>query len=139
MHASATVRAEPTTGGVSSILVVGDGLVLREPVTSNLEAEGFMVRSATGGHQVLDLAREMQPDLILLDVMMPGRDGLRVLSELRQDPQTARIPVVVLSARATDEQVREGWDAGADLYLLKPFDINELLGFLAYLTIDGQR
>ncbi len=138
MTATVTTEPDPATIGVHRILVVDDDLVLRELVTLNLEAEGFSVRTASDGDQALELARELQPDLILLDVMMPGRDGLSALGELRQDPRTAEIPVALLTARATDEQVWEGWDAGADFYILKPFDIDELLSFLTYLSVGAQ-
>jgi DNA-binding response OmpR family regulator len=69
------------------------------------------------------------PDLIVLDVMMPGRDGFDVLEQLKARPRTAVIPVVLLTAKAADADVWEGWKSGADYYMTKPFDPGELARF----------
>ena len=131
-----TVRNETQ---VRHVLVVDDDPVIRELVTFNLEAEGLQVASAGDGDVAHSLAREQQPDLIILDVMMPGRDGLSTLGELRSDPRTSHIPVALLTARATDAEVWEGWEAGADYYIVKPFDVNEILNFIAYLSVEDQQ
>jgi len=112
------------------ILVADDDPFLRDMLTLNLEAEGFQVATCADGEEARDLARASHPDLVVLDVMMPMRDGLAVLSSLKTNPSTRDIPVVLLTARATDADVWRGWQSGADYYLTKPFDLDELLAFI---------
>ena len=112
------------------ILVADDDPFLRDMLTLNLEAEGFQVATCADGEEARDLARASRPDLVVLDVMMPMRDGLAVLSSLKTNPSTRDIPVVLLTARATDADVWRGWQSGADYYLTKPFDLDELLAFI---------
>jgi DNA-binding response OmpR family regulator len=76
------------------------------------------------------------PDVLVLDIMMPGRDGYAVLRALRSNPATASVPVVLLSAKATDAEVWEGWKAGADYYITKPFNPTELTDFIEHLVLD---
>jgi signal transduction histidine kinase len=91
----------------------------------------YQVELAADGKTALTLAREMPPDLIISDVMLPGLDGFTLLKELRADPTTARIPVLLLSARAGEEATLEGLAAGAEDYLVKPFSARELLARVA--------
>jgi diguanylate cyclase (GGDEF)-like protein len=109
------------------ILVVDDDPDILQFVEMNLEMEGFETHTAEGGRLALELARERPPDLILLDVMMPELDGLTVLRRLRSSPATSSIPVVLLTAKALAEDRVRGLDLGADDYITKPFDIEELL------------
>lgn len=108
------------------VLIADDNADMRAYIADVL-AEEFTVRVAPDGAAALRVAREDHPDLVLTDVMMPGLDGFALLRELRADPATAAVPVVMLSARAADEAVLEGLDAGADEYLLKPFSSAELV------------
>ena len=83
--------------------------------------EGFDVDEAADGAAGLDAIRADRPDAVVLDVMMPGIDGLEVLRELREDPELATLPIVLLTAKAGVNAEQEGWDAGATAYLTKPF------------------
>ena len=94
--------------------------------------------SAGDGEAARELILSTLPDLVVLDVMMPKMDGLAVLAALKAEPQTKEIPVVMLTARASDTDLWEGWDAGADYYITKPFDLEELLRFIGYLQVNGQ-
>ena len=111
-------------------LVVDDDPAIREILVTNLAAEGMEVHTAENGDDALHLARELLPDLIVLDVMMPGRDGYAVLGELKSDVATADIPVVLLTAKGGEDDVWEGWKSGADYYITKPFSVDELMYFV---------
>jgi two-component system alkaline phosphatase synthesis response regulator PhoP len=112
---------------MSKILVIEDEKNILELVRFNLEREGFQVISAMDGTSGLDMAHEELPDLIILDVMLPGMNGLEVCRELHQDPTTSNIPVVILSARAEELDKVLGLEMGADDYIVKPFSPRELL------------
>ena len=109
------------------ILVVDDDPDILQFVRLNLELDGFEVDLAGGGKQALELAAMSPPDLMLLDIMMPEIDGLTVLRRLRNDPSTSSIPVIVLTARSLAEDRVKGLDLGADDYITKPFDLEELI------------
>ena len=108
------------------ILVADDNRTPRQYV-SRLLSERYEVTAVADGMAALAAARSRPPDLVLSDVMMPLVNGFRVLRELRDDPSTASIPVILLSARAGEESHVEGLEAGADDYLVKPFSARELL------------
>jgi two-component system cell cycle response regulator len=104
------------------VLVVDDERAIRELCRVNLVLAGFEVLDASDGAEALELARTQPLDIILLDVLMPGMSGWEVLSELRADPATAPIPVVLLTAlNGEDDQIR-GWEGGVVEYLTKPFN-----------------
>ncbi|MCL1600055.1 MAG: response regulator, partial [Actinomycetia bacterium] len=109
------------------ILVVDDDPDILQFVQMNLELDGFEVELAGGGREALEKAAAAPPDLMLLDVMMPEIDGLTVLRRMRADPPTANIPVIVLTARSLAEDRVKGLDLGADDYITKPFDLEELI------------
>lgn len=109
------------------ILVIEDEAPLREGILELLAAEGFETIAAANGQQGLQLAQEKLPDLILCDVLMPILDGYQTLEALRQNPQTALIPFIFLTAKGTARDFRQGLRLGADDYLLKPFERRELL------------
>ncbi|MBD3220434.1 response regulator [bacterium] len=120
---------------MQTILVCDDEANIRNIMDFSLEAEGFRVVTATDGDEALRCAITEEPDLILLDIMMPGRDGLTVCRDLKSDAATRHIPVLMLSARAAKGDRELGLEAGADDYMTKPFSpgrivgkINELLG-----------
>jgi len=113
-----------------SVIVADDDDVLRSLLVLNLEAEGMQVHEAENGAKALQYALTHRPDLMVLDVMMPVHDGLKVLRALKDEPTTAGIPVVLLTARAGEEDIEEGWQAGADYYITKPFHMDELLGLV---------
>lgn len=108
------------------ILVVDD----EEPVALSIERSlrrEYQVRVANYGAEALKIARRIKPDLIVLDVIMPGMDGFQVCRELRHDPIMKSIPILFLTARGEVEDKVEGFEAGADDYLAKPYDVRELL------------
>lgn len=112
------------------VFVVDDDPLLLELLSLNLRADGLEVNSFDHGLEVCARAASESPDVIVLDVMLPDRDGLSVLRELKSDPDTRDIPVVLLTAKATDEEVWAGWAAGADYYITKPFELDALLRFI---------
>jgi len=111
----------------TNILVVDDEPDLLELIDTNLKAAGFNVLTAASGREGLRQAREAKPQLILLDVMLPEMDGLEVCKALRRDPATKSIPIVMLTARATEIDRVLGLELGADDYVTKPFSIRELV------------
>ena len=98
---------------------------------ARLLSERYAVETASDGEAALAFAKAQRPDLILSDVMMPRLDGFGLLRELRADPQTKTIPVILLSARAGEESRIEGLEQGADDYLIKPFSAREPLARVA--------
>ena len=113
---------------MNKILVIEDEEFVRENIIDLLEAEGFEVIAAENGQIGIALAKDMIPDLILCDVMMPGLDGYGVLSMMRQDSFMASIPFIFLTAKAAKADFRQGMELGADDYITKPFTRAELLG-----------
>jgi DNA-binding response OmpR family regulator len=109
-----------------TVLVIDDEAPIRLLCRVNLEAEGMRVLEATDGAGGLELARTASPDLILLDVMMPGLDGWRVAEQLLADEATQRIPIVFVTARAEMRDRARGLDAGGVDYVTKPFNPIEL-------------
>ena len=109
------------------ILVVDDDPDIVQFVRVNLELEGFEVDTASDGHEAISSALTGAPDVVVLDVMMPGMDGLNVLKQLRSHPSAANTSVILLTAKALPEDRVAGLDLGADDYITKPFDINELV------------
>src|SRR6266540_993995 len=123
-------RPEPHPGGSARparqttrrVLVIDDERSIRMLCRVNLSASGMEVLEAPSGEEGLELARRQRPDLVLLDVMMPGQDGWSVARALAEDPQTREIPVVFLTARADAADRRRGQQLGGVGYLVKPFD-----------------
>lgn len=113
---------------MKKILVIEDEEFVRENISELLDAEGFDVITAEDGRIGVDLAKAMVPDLILCDVMMPELDGYGVLAALRQEPATAAVPFIFLTAKAAKADFRQGMELGADDYITKPFTRAELLG-----------
>jgi len=109
------------------ILVVDDDPDILQYVKMNLEREGFETETASNGIEALQVARQSPPALVLMDVMMPGMDGLTALRHLRNDPTTSSVPVVMLTARALAKDRVKGLDLGADDYITKPFAVEELV------------
>jgi len=111
----------------ATILVIDDEKDLIELVRYNLEKEHYDVIAATDGPSGLQIARKHAPDLVVLDVMMPGMDGLEVCRSLRTDPRTSGLPLIMLTARAAEADRVVGLELGADDYITKPFSPRELV------------
>jgi DNA-binding response OmpR family regulator len=111
---------------VTKVLVIDDEAPIRLLCRVNLEAEGMDVIEAADGPTGVDKAREEEPDVILLDVMMPGLDGWRVAEQLLEDDRTMGIPIIFLTARAEFRDRARGLDIGGVDYITKPFNPLEL-------------
>lgn len=109
-----------------TVLIADDDEDILNLVRFRLERDGLRVLLARDGQQALQTAREERPDLCVLDVMMPKLSGLEVLAQLRRDPDTAAMPVIMLTARAHEADVDAGFDGGANDYVIKPFSPQEL-------------
>lgn len=109
------------------ILVVDDEEDILELVAFNLKREGYQVASADSGEKALDLARSEAPALIVLDLMLPGMDGLEVARHLKADARTGHIPIIMLTAKGEEADIVTGLELGADDYLTKPFSPRVLL------------
>ena len=114
------------------MLVVDDDPVIVTLLRVNFEMEGYTVISAGDGEEGLEVARRERPDVIVLDVMMPRLDGLGMARKMREDPDTAPIPILLLSAKAQATDVAAGLEV-ADDYVTKPFEPLELLDRVAAL------
>ncbi len=122
------------TDQLPRVLVVDDSDVIRQLISVNLQLEGFEVFTAVDGQDCLDRVRDVAPDVVTLDVMMPRLDGWETAMRLRADPQTAAVRIVLLSAQAQDSDVRRGGRIGVDAYLTKPFDPDELISTVRRLA-----
>lgn len=109
------------------ILLVDDEQALVEMVKMRLEANDYEVVTANDGQAALDLARGEKPDLIILDVMLPKMDGYKVCALLKKDSRYAAIPILMFTAKAQQEDMDIGEEAGANGYLAKPFEPQKLL------------
>ncbi len=121
------------------VLVVDDDPQVLKLLRLNFEMEGYDVDAATDGSEALAAAARRRPDAVVCDVMMPGMDGLEVVRRIREDPELADIPIVVVSAKAQRSDMREGVKAGADEYVTKPFDPQDVLDAVARLLDSGAR
>ena len=110
-----------------TILLVDDEANLRILVSTTLDEAQYRIIEATDGTAALELARQQRPDLLVLDWMMPGLNGIDVVQALRQDPVTAHIPIIMLSARGQETDKERGRSVGTSAYLVKPFSPLELL------------
>jgi two-component system alkaline phosphatase synthesis response regulator PhoP/two-component system response regulator VicR len=116
------------------VLVCDDDEPTRELLVAVLETEGFEVSSVPDGPSCLAALAGDPPDVLVLDVMMPGMDGYQVMEILRRDFPDSEVHVVMLTARTNDEDVWNGWVSGVDYYMAKPFDSNELVRFVHFLA-----
>jgi CheY-like chemotaxis protein len=109
------------------VLVVDDSDTIRSLITLNLELEGFEVIQASDGQECLDLVSAVQPDVITLDVAMPRLDGFGAAARLRSSPDTAHIPIVMVTARAQGSDLERGAELGVAAYVTKPFEPTDLV------------
>jgi CheY-like chemotaxis protein len=123
-----------STGPALHALVVDDSRVIRELIAVNLELEGFEVSTAEDGERAVELAPELLPDVITLDVMMPRLNGFEAAVLLRRDPRTAAIPIVMVTGRAQRVDLERGKEVGVEAYLTKPFEPTELVELVELVT-----
>jgi DNA-binding response OmpR family regulator len=127
-----------TAPGAKPILVADDDPDILELVCLRLERVGHSTVRAGDGEEAVRLAGETTPKMCILDIVMPGVSGLDVVRELRAAPPTAGVPILLLSASVQDADVQRGLELGADDYLRKPFETQQLLGRVADLLSDGR-
>ncbi len=108
------------------ILIVDDEMATLLPLKRSLESEGYIVIEACDGYEAIKKSKSEIPELIILDLMMPGMDGIEVCSQLKKDAHTEKIPVIMLTARDEVRDKVKGLEMGADDYVTKPFHLNEL-------------
>lgn len=118
---------------MAKILVVDDDPAVVRLVQLNLELEGHEVETATNGSEALDAVARRLPDAIVCDLMMPVTDGFTVLRTLRIDPAAKKIPFVILSAKTLPADIQKALEMGADRYIAKPFDPQDLIDTVAAL------
>ena len=111
----------------STVLVVDDDPVILKLLEVNFEMEGFAVLVARDGQEGIEVATRDQPDLVVSDIMMPKKSGLELVIALKSDASTRDIPIILLSAKAQNADVRSGLEAGADDYVTKPFEPLDLV------------
>lgn len=122
---------------MATILVADDELDIVETIRCILEAKGHDVLEANDGMAALEQAKNGKPDIVFLDVMMPGLDGYKVCRMLKYDSEYRDIPIVMLTARSSSQDREIGKEAGADMYMTKPFDIEEVLDLIEKLLENG--
>lgn len=119
--------AQKLSNKTINVLAVDDESAIREMIRFTLSRQGMDVESAADAREALDSISRRKPDIILMDWMMPGISGLDLTRRLRRDPATAEIPIIMLTARMTEDNKVAGLDAGSDDYILKPFSPRELI------------
>jgi CheY-like chemotaxis protein len=120
--------------GPKTVLVADDEDDIRDLIAFRLQSVGYDVVTADNGHDALAVARRRLPDLMVLDVNMPGLDGIEVCYRVHEDPVTAEIPVIVVSARAQRTDIDLAFAAGADDFLAKPFQSTILIQRIGWLV-----
>src|SRR5271170_8032589 len=128
------VASRTVTHGLGRVLVVDDDEVIRQLIAVNLTLEGFDVETAVDGRDCLEKVAAVGPDVITLDVMMPRLDGWVTATQLRRNPETAGIKVVLITARAQEDDRVRGRQIGVDAYLTKPFDPAEMIRVIRELA-----
>lgn len=118
----------------STILIVDDDLAGRQTLEAVLDGQGYRLELAENGLQAIEMARKLLPDVILLDVMMPGMDGFEVCQRIRSEPILAEIPIIMLTALDDRKSLLDGLESGADDYITKPYDRHELRARLTGIT-----
>ncbi len=120
----------------ATILVVDDDPVILQLLQVNFEMEGFSVITAADGQEGVERTRADRPDIIVSDVMMPRMSGLELVAAIKGDPDTAAIPVLLLTAKAQQSDIADGLGTGADDYVTKPFEPLELVDRVNRLLAD---
>ena len=111
----------------SRILIADDDSTIRRFLATLLEDRGYEIHEAPDGEQAYRMAGEVKPDLMLLDLIMPFRDGFDVLQDLKRQDTTAHIPIIIMSVKDREEEIVKGFNLGAEDYVVKPFNSLELI------------
>ena len=119
-----------------TILIVEDDPVASELIEYALHVEGYDTLVALNGEQGMSHARDHNPDLVVLDVMLPGMDGFEICRRLKAEPETTHIPILILSAKAQVTDVKTGQEVGAEIYLTKPLDPSNLVEQVRFLLSE---
>lgn len=119
---------------IKKILVIDDEPEIVKVISLRLKANGYEVIPGTSGKEALSLTKEYSPDLVILDVMMPAPNGYKVCRMIKDNPDTKHIPVILLTAKTSESDKFWGKEAGADEYLMKPYNAEELLCSIKKLT-----
>ena len=122
-----------------TVLVIDDDPVIVKLLRVNFELEGFTVITAADGQEGVERAKTGRPDVVISDIMMPTMNGLELVSTLKSDPETADLPILLLSAKAQMADVQRGFELGADDYVTKPFDPIELIDKVTALAAARRR
>ena len=109
------------------VLIIDDDPHIVDSVSQYLELEGYVAFSALSGPEGLEIALQEQPNIIVLDIMMPEMDGFQVMERLKGSEKLRQIPVIMLTAKGSDNDVMLGWRSGVANYITKPFDLEELV------------
>ena len=120
-----------------TVLVVDDQPHIVRLIQVNLEKEGFNVVTASDGVEGLERVRDSHPDLVILDVIMPRRDGFEVLQAIKSDEAFAELPVIMLTVKTHNADIVKGLRGGAEMYLPKPFHPKELISLVKRVLIEG--
>ena len=118
---------------MSKILIVDDSKFARAIIVNGLRKEGFETIEAENGQEAIDIAKIEKPNLVVMDVVMPVLNGIEATKILKNLEETKKIPILILTGQNTKEEILEGFNAGADEYLCKPFKFNELLSTIKTL------
>jgi DNA-binding response OmpR family regulator len=124
---------------VAYVIAVDDDLEVLETLGRVLEREKLEVKLASSGAQAMTLLEQRIPDLLILDIIMPGMDGIAVCRQLRSNPNYVSLPILFLTAKGSTDDIVEGLDAGADDYVIKPFELAELRARVHALIRRGMR
>lgn len=116
------------------ILIIDDEPEIVKLISLRLKANGYEIITGTNGEEALSLTKEYHPDLVILDVMMPAPNGYKVCRMIKDGLETAHIPVILLTAKTSESDKFWGKEAGADEYLMKPYNPEELLSSIKRLT-----
>ncbi|MBI2360378.1 MAG: response regulator [Deltaproteobacteria bacterium] len=122
-----------------TIMVVDDNLDIQNIAQAVLEGEGYRVMCADSGADLFDKLEDQKPDLILLDIMLPGMDGLEILRRLRGNPDTSSIPVTMLTVKGEPDDIQQAYELGCDYYLTKPVTGKQIVDSVNQLLRRAER
>lgn len=121
------------------ILVADDDNTIRRFIVTLLADRGYEIHEAADGQQAFQAAERVKPDLMLLDLIMPYRDGFDVLQDLKHAPETSRIPIIIMSVKDREDEIVKGFSLGAEDYVVKPFNSLELVARVKKILDRGMR